>query len=381
MPPPPQSGHSNDRSPNRRLRIGYVSPDFCGHPVAQFLLPLLETHDHRQFEVFAYSSVLVPDAVTERCRTAVNVWRAASRLSDEELAAAVRADQIDVLVDLSMHMAGNRMLVFARKPAPVQVTYLAHCGTTGLETIDCRLTDPHLDPPGANDRFYSEESVRLPETYWCYRPLADSPPVGSLSDAGTSSVMFGCLNNFCKVSEPTLQAWCRLLCAVPRSRLLLHARRGTHRDRVVSRLNNQGVRCDRLTFVDFLPTHEYLQLYQQIHVALDPFPYGGGTTTCDALWMGVPVVSLAGQTAVGRSGLSILSNVGLPELVASDADQYVRIAAELAGDRPRLALLRDTLREQIRKSPLMDAPRFTRAVETAYREMWRRWCNRQQATR
>ena len=302
-------------------------------------------------------------------------------LSDEELAAAVHQDRIDMLVDLTMHMAHNRMLVFARKPAPVQVTYLAYCGTTGLDTIDYRLTDPYLDPPGADEQFYSEQSIRLPETYWCYRPAVDSPPVGPLPALAAGRLTFGCLNNFCKVTEPTLAAWCRLLRVLPDSRLLLHAARGSHRDRVRAILAEQGVSSDRLVFVDGVPILEYLRLYEQIDVALDPFPYGGGSTTCDALWMGVPVVSLAGKTAVGRSGLSILSNIGLPELIASDVDQYVRIAAELAADLPRLAALRATLRERMQKSPLMDAPRFARNVEAAYREMWRRWCGQEQSKR
>jgi predicted O-linked N-acetylglucosamine transferase (SPINDLY family) len=366
--------HANDRSAERRLRVGYVSPDFRKHPVGRFLLPLLESHDHRQVEAVCYSSVQVADEITERSRAAADAWRDVFALTDEQLAERVRQDQIDILVDLTMHMAHSRLLVFARKPAPVQVTYLAYCGTTGLDTIDYRLTDPYLDPPGGDERFYSEQSLRLPETYWCYRPLDETPPVGALPAAATGRICFGSLSNFCKLSTATLDVWARLLAAVPNSRLLLHATQGSHRDRVGELLARQGVARERLTFVDFLPAAQYFQVYQQIDVALDPFPYGGGTTTCDALWMGVPVVSLAGPTAVGRGGLSILSNVGLPELVARDQEQYVEIAARLAADLPRLTDLRRTLRDRMQSSPLMDAPRFARHVEAAYREMWRRWC-------
>jgi predicted O-linked N-acetylglucosamine transferase (SPINDLY family) len=369
--------HLNDRSPDRRVRIGYVSPDFRCHPVGRFLLPLLESHDHGSFEIFCYASVAIPDTMTDHCRTQADVWRDVLGLSDEQVARIVRQDHVDILVDLTMHTAGNRLLVFARKPAPVQVTYLAYCGTTGLSMMDYRLTDPHLDPPGRDERFYCEQSVRLPETYWCYRPPSETPPVNALPAFETGHVSFGSLNNFCKVSPAALAVWSRLLQAVPGSRLLLHAHAGRHRDRVRRLLAEQGISAERLAFVGLLPTAEYFGVYQRIDVALDPFPYGGGTTICDALWMGVPVVSLAGQMAVGRGGVSILSNVGLPELVAQDSEQYVRIAVELAQDLPRLSQLRTSLRDRMQKSPLMDAPRFARNVEAAYREMWQRWCTKQ----
>ena len=366
--------HSHNRDPHRRLRIGYLSPDFRSHPVGRFLLPLLESHDHQQFEIFGYPSVRVPDTITDRCRAQADVWRDVLGSSDEQVAQTIRQDQVDILVDLTMHMADNRLLVFARKPAPVQVTYLAYCGTTGLETMDYRLTDPYLDPPGQDQPIYREQSVRLPETYWCYRPPIETPPVGALPALEAGQVSFGSLNNFCKVSPPALAAWSQLLQAVPGSRLLLHAHAGSHRDRVRAFLAEQGISAERLAFVDFLPAAEYFGVYRRIDVALDTFPYGGGTTTCDALWMGVPVVSLAGQTAVGRGGVSILSNVGVPELVAHDCEEYVRIAVELAGDLSRLSALRATLRERMQASPLMNAPRFARHVEAAYRKMWQRWC-------
>jgi predicted O-linked N-acetylglucosamine transferase (SPINDLY family) len=365
--------HGNDRSPERRLRVGYVSPDFRGHPVGRFLLPLLQSHDHRQFEIFAYASVLVPDAVTARCRGLVDAWRDASGWSDEQLARAIRADGIDVLVDLTMHMAHGRLLALARKPAPVQVTYLAYCGTTGLTAIDYRLTDPYLDPPGGAERFYSEQSLYL-ESYWCYAPLPGTPPVEPPPARRAGVVTFGCLNNFCKASGAALDAWARLLLRVPSARLLLHAQPGSHRQAVHERLARQGIAPERVEFSGTLPPSQYHALYGRIDVALDPFPYGGGATTCDALWMGVPVVSLAGSAAVGRGGVSILNNVGLPELIARDEAQYVRIAAELAEDLPRLEQLRATFRARMQGSRLMDAPRFAGDVEDQYREIWRRWC-------
>jgi predicted O-linked N-acetylglucosamine transferase (SPINDLY family) len=366
----------NDRSPERRLRVGYVSPDFRLHPVGRFILPLLETHDHDRFEIFAYSSVRIADDFTERCRKSVDVWRDAVTWSDEELAEAVRAEKIDILVDLTMHLDRNRLLAFARKPAPVQVTYLAYSGTTGLDTMDYRLTDPYLDPPGEvqageGQAIYMERSVHLPESYWCYRPAIETPPPSSVPADVKGHITFGCLNNFCKITEPTLAAWSRILRAVESSRLLLHAFHGGHRERVRSYFERQGVARHRVEFVDFLPLAEFYDIHKQIDMALDPFPYGGGTTTCDALWMGVPVVSLIGRTAVGRGGLSILSNIGLAHLAAGDVDGYVEAATRLAFDRARLGELRRTLRDRMRHSPLMDAVRFARNVEACYRGMWR----------
>jgi len=366
--------HANDPAPNRLLRIGYVSPDFSLHPVGRFLLPLLQAHDHESVQVFCYSSVAAPDKITDDCRAHADVWRDVLGRSDADVAQAIRHDRIDILVDLTMHMGNNRLLVFARKPAPVQVTYLAYCGTTGLAAIDYRLTDPYLDPPGQNGRIYVEESIHLPETYWCYRPPLEVPEVAALPALENKYVTFGCLNNFCKVTEPTLEAWSRLLAALPEARLLLHARAGSHRDEVRAFFGGRGVGPERVTFVDLAPLPRYFSTYESLDIALDPFPYGGGTTTCDALWMGVPVVSLAGQTAVGRAGLSILSNVGLAELVAHDSDTYVRLALELAQDVERLRELRAGLRDRLRASPLLNASSFARNVEAAYREMWRRWC-------
>ncbi len=367
------AGHPNDPSPQRRIRIGYVSPDFRNHPVGRFLLPLFDHHNPDAVELFCYSDAPVSDAVTQRLRSRANVWRSTGSLSHDELASLVRQDRIDILVDLTMHMAHNRLLAFARKPAPVQVTYLAYCSTTGLDAIDYRLTDPYLDPPGEGDRNYCEKSIRLPKTYWCYEPYA-APPQSAPPAIAAGHVTFTCLNNFCKVTSPTIEAWRRLLQTVPGSRLILHAKEGDHQQQLRDSLADDGIDPQRLIFVGHRPVEQYLQSYNDIDIALDPFPCGGGTTTCDALWMGVPVVSLAGQTAVGRSGLSILSNVGLPELVAATADHYVQIAADLARDPDRLTRLRSELRPRMASSPLMDAAQFAKDIEEAYRTMWREWC-------
>jgi len=286
-------------------------------------------------------------------------------------------DRIDILIDLAMHARENRLPAFARKPAPVQATYLAYCGTTGLEAIDYRITDRFLDPPSPSaDDFYSEASIRLPRTYWCYQPpsVAPSQPVGPLPAGQAGTITFGCLNNFSKVNAGVVAAWGRIMSEVKDSRMILHCREGGHRHRVRKLFAQAGVEPHRVRLVPRAPGVDYFLLYDQIDIALDPFPYPGGTTTCDALWMGVPVVSLSGSTGVSRGGLSILSNVGHPELVAHEVDEYVRIATELAADRIRLAGLRATLRSRMQASPLMDAPKFARDFEAALRGMWRAWC-------
>jgi protein O-GlcNAc transferase len=286
----------------------------------------------------------------------------------------IREDRIDVLVDLTMHMADNRMLLFAQKPAPVQVTYLAYCSTTGLSAMDYRLTDPHLDPPGISDAYYSEASVRLPDTYWCYEPPQRSPDVNPTPAMNLGYVTFGCLNNFCKVSPMALQTWIQLMQRTANSQFILHTLEGSHRQRVREMFQSQDVDPRRLRFVGRIPFLEFLKLHQEIDIALDSFPYSGGTTTCDALWMGVPVISWGGQMGVARSGVSLLRNIGLPELIADSRQQYVEIAGDLAQNLPRLAELRRTMRGRMRESPLMDAARFARNVEGAYRQMWRTWC-------
>jgi predicted O-linked N-acetylglucosamine transferase (SPINDLY family) len=356
------------------LRVGYVSPHFRQHPVGRFLLPLLENHDHAAFEILCYSGDWRRDEITERLQRASDGWRCTVGVSDEELARLIREDRIDILVDLTMHMENSRLLVFARKPAPIQVTYLAYCSTTGVETIDYRLTDPYLDQPNEDPHFYSEESVHLPRTYWCFEPPADAPAAAELPASANGRITFGCLNNFAKVTAPALAAWAEILGSVAGSKLLLHCPPGGHRQRVLADLAARGINANRVEFVARVAFQEYLRLHNRIDIALDPFPYAGGTTTCDALWMGVPVVSLAGQTAVSRAGLSLLSNVGIPELAASTREEYVRLGASLARDLPRLSELRRTLRQRMRRSPLMNAPQFARDVETEYRMMWAKWC-------
>jgi predicted O-linked N-acetylglucosamine transferase (SPINDLY family) len=373
--------HDNDCSPDRRLRIGYVSPNFRQHPVGRFLLAPLACHDHREFEIVCYASVRNPDALTAQLRQSADLWVDALKMSDEALAERIREDRIDILVDLTLHMRDHRLLTFARRPAPIQITYLGYCSTTGLSGIDYRLTDPYLDPidfaqggpPGTHDEWYVERSVRLPRTYWCYQPGIATDELSRLPALSRGYVTFGSFNNFCKVSPGALELWAKLLAGIPNSRLILHAHRGQHRNRVVETFATHGISAERLSFVDTLPLTDYFRLYHLVDIALDSFPYAGGTTTCDALWMGVPTVSLVGDAAFARGGLSILSNVGLAELAVGTPEEYLQTAAALAADVPRLSALRGELRDRLLRSPLMDGPSFARDLQNAYRSLWRRW--------
>lgn len=364
--------HANDRSPGRKLRIGYVSPDFREHVVGRNILPLFQSHDRSRFEIHCYSGATREDAFTAKFRTLSDQFTTTAGMEHEALAECVQKAAIDILVDLSLHLE-NRLLAFARKPAPVQVTFAGYPGSTGLDAIDYRLTDAFLDPPGIDDSIYREASIRLP-TFWCYDPGEDAPGVGNLPAASASGVTFGCLSNFCKVNQPTLLRWAGVLNAVAGSRLLLLSDPGPHQAQVRYFMLLQGVTPDRIQFARKCPRREYLSLYHRIDISLDTLPYNGHTTSLDALYLGVPVVTLAGDTVVGRGGVSQLSNLGLTELIARSPDDFVRIAVALANDLPRLAAMRASLRGRMERSVLMDAKRFASEIEQAYREMWRKWC-------
>jgi protein O-GlcNAc transferase len=367
--------HDNHRDGARRLRVGYVGPTFRDHIIGRLMVPVLEHHDLAEVEIYCYSDAVDPDAITERLRGASQVFRETAGLADGDLAALVRDDSIDVLVDVNMHMADSRLGAFARKPAPVQVCWLAYPGTSGLTAMDYRLSDPHLDPPGGDESCYSERTVRLPHGFWCFDPLsAAAPPVGPLPALGRRRLTFGCLSNFCKISPGTLALWSRVLLAVPDSELVLLVQAQEARRAVLRTLGEHGVAAQRVRFESYKPRERYLENYRQIDIGLDSFPYNGHTTSIDSLWMGVPVVTMRGHTVAGRAGVCLAENVGLPELVARDATDFVRIAVELATDLQQLAALRASLRARLQASPLMDAAGFTRGLEAAYRSMWRAWC-------
>jgi predicted O-linked N-acetylglucosamine transferase (SPINDLY family) len=362
--------HANDRSPERRLRIGYVSPDFRDHVVGRNLLPLFRHADRQQFEVICYAQVLRPDAMTGQFQQHADGWRSTVGLSDEQVAELIRGDRIDILVDLALHTPQNRLLVFARKPAPVQVSFAGYPESTGLSTIDYRLSDPYLDPQSPDDSI-----IRLPHSFWCYDPLESREvPINPLPALQSGFVTFGCLSNFCKINENVLALWASVLRQVEHSRLLLLSKQGSHRQRTLDFLNQEGVSPDRVEFIPPQPRRKYMELYHRIDLGLDTFPYNGHTTSLDSFWMGVPVVTLVGQTPVSRAGWCQLSNLGLPELAAHAPGEFASIAVKLAKDLPRLQELRQTLRQRMEQSPLMDATGFARGIEAAYRQIWRRWC-------
>jgi len=379
------AAHQNDRSRDRPLRIGYVSPDFRDHVVGRTVLPVFLAHDRQQFEITCYSEFADIDPLATQFREGAARWRITAGQSDEQVAAQIRADGIDVLVDLALHTSDNRLLVFARKPAPVQVSWLGYPGTTGLDTIDYVITDDHLDPPGLNADYYSEELIRLPGAWCCYHPPGATRDPVAPPAATSGRITFGSLNKFSKINDRVLALWGRILTAVDGSQLCLLAKDEVQKQHIYRSLAAHGIASERIGFFDYLPapeaarradsTTDFLHRYERIDIALDPFPYNGMTTTAEALWMGTPVVTFAGKLPVSRASLSLLSTVGLSDLAAHDEDEYVRIAVSLAADRARLIALRATLRGRMQQSPLLDVPRFARHLEAAYRTMWRRWCS------
>jgi protein O-GlcNAc transferase len=368
-------GHANDPEPNRRLRIGYVSPDFRVHCQSLFTIPLLSRHDHAAFEIFCYASIKRPDDHTQRVAGYADVWHDVRTLNDEALCRLIRADGIDILVDLTMHMAGGRPMLFARKPAPVQIAWLAYPGTTGIGAMDYRLSDPRLDPAGF-DGHYSERTLRLPDSFWCYDPLAGDIEVGPLPALERGYLTLGCLNNPCKLTDHSLRLWGGVMHALPTARLLLMAPSGRHRHRLSERLEAHGISPERVDFCAFRPRADYLRSYQDIDLGLDTFPYNGHTTSLDSFWMGVPVVTRVGRTSVGRGGLSQLFQLDLLDLAAESDEAFVSIAATLGKDLSRLSALRRELRTRLERSALMNAPRFARHMEQIYRSTWRTYCER-----
>jgi predicted O-linked N-acetylglucosamine transferase (SPINDLY family) len=372
------TAYTNDRDPARRLRIGYFSPDFRQHANVYFVEPLLRGHDRQKVEVFCYAEVMRPDLVTTRLQGLADHWVVTVGLSDQQLAERIRTDGIDILVDVPGHMANDRLLVFARKPAPVQVTWLGYPDTTGLKAIDYRLVDAVTDPAGEADAWASETLVRLKGGFLCYSGLRDGPEPTSAPCLRTGTVTFGSFNNPAKLSTATFDAWAKLLSRLPQARLLLKGipfADAATRALFLDRLGERGVPAERVELMAWHPgPAEHLALYHRVDIALDPFPYNGTTTTCDALWMGVPVITLRGHRHAGRVGASLLTQVGLTDLIADSIEEYVEIAVALAGDPGRLDELHRILRPRMAASPLGDEGAFASKMEAAFRTMWERWC-------
>ena len=368
----------NTRDPDRPLRVAYLSPDFRYHAVSFFFEPLLAHHDSAAVEAYCYAEVETPDFVTAALQQVGGIWRKTHGITDAALRAQLREDQIDIAIDLAGHTGHSRLSAFAIKPAPVTATWLGYAATTGLPTIDWRITDARADPPG-QEQFHTEKLMRLPDSFICYHFYgAENPDVAPPPALARGSITFGSFNNPMKLSPRTIAAWAQILDAVPHSRLMLKSLLfvdPSRRQTFLERFAAHGISGERLELREPVrDMMDHLRSYSEIDIALDPFPYNGTTTTCEATWMGVPMISLIGDHHCARVGFDLLSQVGLAELAAPDVDAYVATAAALAKDVRRLATLRGELRGQMQRSPLCDAPRFARAFEAGLREMWHQWC-------
>ncbi|HEX8521461.1 MAG TPA: tetratricopeptide repeat protein [Tepidisphaeraceae bacterium] len=374
------SDDARSRDPGRMLNIGLVSPDLHGHSVSFFLEPLLRHHDRTRFAFHAYSDSVKRDAIAARLQGLCEGWTDATALDNTALAEKIRRDGIDILIDLAGHTGGGRLLLFAHKPAPVQITYLGYPDTTGLPSIDYRITDALADPPGAAESFHTEKLLRLSRPAWCYNPPLDAPSVSPPPHARNGSVTFGSFTNtLAKITDHLLADWCAILLRVPNARLILKARGSEDfaaRGRIETILTRRNIDPARVQILGRdAALAEHLARYAQIDLGLDTFPYHGTTTTCDALWMGVPVLTRAGQSHVSRVGVSLLHAINLDDLIATGREDYIQRAVALAQNPQRLAALRATLRPRLQQSPLTDGPSFARALENALRSAWQTWCS------
>ncbi|OHE58522.1 MAG: hypothetical protein A2X71_02315 [Thiobacillus sp. GWE1_62_9] len=366
-----------DRNPDRKLRIGYVTPDLRAHSVAYFIEPLLVNHDRNQYEIFCYLELGEADDMTRRLQEYASVVRNTSGVADERIAAMIRDDQIDILVDLAGHTNNNRLPVFARKPAPIQITYLGYPNTTGLPMMDYRLTDEWADPPGMTEHLHTEKLVRLEKGFLCFAPPAESPDISLLPSIERGYVTFGSFNALPKITTEMLEVWAKILLSVPNSRLLIKNAQLTDpvlQERLRDQFVQFGLDNERVEILGRTSKEGHMTAFARVDIALDTFPYHGTTTTCDTLWMGVPVIALAGPSHVSRVGVSLLSRMGLGEHIAHSVDEYIEKAVRLANSTDELSRLRQNLRTMLKDSGLSDGLTFAQTVERAYRQRWQTWC-------
>ncbi len=366
--------HQNSRDPERRLKIGYVSADFRNHAVAFFIEPILANHNKSRVEIYCYYNHTRHDSHTDRIAAYADHWLACASMSDAQLAERIRADGIDILVDLSGHTGHNRLLVFARKPAPVQVTWIGYPGSTGLTAMDYRITNEGVDPPGLTERYHSESLIRMPDTSVAYRPEPGCPPVNPLPALTSDEFIFASMNNLIKINQSVIKLWARILDAIPHARLML----GNVTDRgvlqqVIEQFSKAGVAADRLILQPRMSLSDYLALHHKIDLALDPFPYNGGTTTMHSLWMGVPVITMAGEHMASRCAVPLLSRVGLSEFITHNEEEYLQCATQMAQNLPSLNRIRQSIRDRMSASSC-EPGTVTRHLEAAYRKAWRKWC-------
>ncbi len=361
------------RNSDEKIHVGYVSPDFKQHSVAHFIEPILKAHDSSRFNVTCYSDTPYPDDVTHRLKGLGWEWRNVSGICGNRLFEQIQSEKIDILVDLAGHTANNRMSLFAQKPAPIQVTYLGYPNTTGLQAMDYRITDALADPPGLTDRWHTEKLIRVPGSFLCYQAPVDAPEVSDLPSINADGITFASFNNIAKITGSVIRTWAAILDSVPNARLILKSK-ALEDPQTSQRLIDQFAAChvglERLELYGFLSLQEHLGLYHRVDVALDTFPYNGTTTTCDAMWMGVPVIVLEGDNHVSRVGVSLLTSTGLSAFIAHSLDDYIKKAIKLSQDTEMLSSTRYLLRKMMRDSPLMNAESLTRSLENAYESMW-----------
>lgn len=373
--------HNNEPVIRRKLKIGYVSADFRGHPVAFFIIPVLTFHDHTQVEIICYSNVETPDAITAQIKNLADGWRDINQLPAEEIAKIILQDKIDILVDLSGHTAGNMLPVFALKPAPVQVTWLGYPNTTGLVSMDYRITDAFADPVNVTDTYHSEALVRMPRCFLCYAPIETAPECKEKVH-DKHEIIFACFNNFAKATDEILNAWCQILLRIPGSKLVFKSLIFADKkaaDEVMKKFMEKGIELSRVSLLARdSSTERHLERYNEVDIALDTYPYHGTTTTCEALYMGVPVVTIAGDRHASRVGVSLLSTIGAQELIVDSVEAYVDKACELALDVDQLRRYKLELRSKMKNSSLMDAQQFTADLENEYKKMWATWCQGQE---
>lgn len=373
-PREPICHHEKSRNPKKRLRIGFVSGDFRKHSVSYFLLPLFKSHNRQKLAFYCYSNFHEEDDVTSILQSMVRGWKKIVGYGEQTIVDMIMADKIDILVDLSGHTRHNCLPMFARKPAPIQVTWLGYPNTTGLSTIDYRLTDAIADPPGLSDQLHVEKLARLANGFLCYQPPDGCPAVATLPKRSNGYVTFGSFNALAKLTPATLEVWTKILGAIPNSKLVIKNRSiacPEARHRILSNFQQASIEPDQLLIFDQnLSTHDHLANYGKIDIALDSFPYNGTTTTCEALWMGVPVIVLRGDRHASRVGASIMTQIGLEELIAADSDDYINKAVALANNILQLETLRKNLRTRMQNSPLCDGAGFAKNMEQAFYDMW-----------
>ena len=371
---------ANRADPERPLRIGYVSGDLRSHAVSYFFEPLLEHLNREKFSVFCYDNTANADATSMSLQKWPATWHKVASLDDDALARLIRSDGIDILVDLSGHTARNRLDAFARKPAPVQATWLGYPLTTGMLAMDYRITDATVDPPGMSEGGYSERLLRLPGSAWCFQRPRASPAVPSLPMLARGDVTYGSFNNIGKLNDTVLDTWAEVLTALPGARLLIaRVPQGRCRDAFLDRWRHRGIDVARLELHGYLTRERFLALHDSVDIALDPFPCPGGTTSCESLWMGLPVLTLAGSAGLARAGSSILNAAGMPQWIAADRRDYVGLALKMAADPQGLAQIRASMRERLTASTLMNGAAFTRHFEAALRTAWCEWCAARQS--